>query len=124
GEDLYKTVKAKGPLPVAEACFYVRQAATGLQHAFEKETIHRDIKPQNLILTREGDKSVVKILDFGLGKAFREEGAKDHELTGPGKMLGTPDFIAPEQMRDASKVDVRADIYSLGCTLYFLLTGA
>jgi formylglycine-generating enzyme required for sulfatase activity len=84
--------------------------------------VHRDIKPHNLILTRDGRKQVVKILDFGLAKATSEKG-EDRGLTGTGQMLGTPDYIAPEQARDATHADIRADIYSLGCTLYFLLSG-
>ena len=122
GEDLAKVVKERGPLPVLNACYYVQQAAMGLQHAFEKKMVHRDIKPQNLILAREGKKHVIKVLDFGLAKVKRETG-EDSELTGTGKMLGTPDYIAPEQTLDATSADMRADIYSLGCTLYFLLTG-
>jgi serine/threonine protein kinase/TPR repeat protein len=121
GEDLHALVKARGPLPVVNACHYVQQAAIGLQHAFEKGMVHRDIKPQNLILAREGKKHIIKVLDFGLAKATREKSA-DTELTGEGQMLGTPDFMAPEQTMDAAKADIRADIYSLGCTLYFLLT--
>ena len=78
--------------------------------------VHRDIKPQNLILAREGKKHIVKILDFGLAKVPREK-SEDTGLTGEGKMLGTPDYIAPEQSLDAAKADIRADIYSLGCTL-------
>jgi serine/threonine protein kinase len=128
GQDLDKVVKdrlekGRGLLPVPNACYYVQQAALGLQHAFEKNMVHRDIKPQNLILAREGKKHVVKILDFGLAKVMREKGG-DGGLTGTGEMLGTPAYIAPEQMRDAAHADIRADIYSLGCTLYHLLTGA
>ncbi len=93
-----------------------------MQHAFEKEMVHRDIKPQNLILAREGKKHIVKVLDFGLAKVMREK-TDDTGLTGEGKMLGTPDYIAPEQTLDAAKADIRADIYSLGCTLYYLLSG-
>ena len=115
-------VKAQGPLPVPHACYYVQQAALGLQHAFEKKMVHRDIKPQNLILAREGKKHIVKVLDFGLAKVMREK-TDDTGLTGEGKMLGTPDYIAPEQTLDAAKADIRADIYSLGCTLYYLLSG-
>jgi serine/threonine protein kinase len=124
GEDLAKIVRTHGPMPVANACSYVQQAALGLQHAFEKGLVHRDIKPQNLILARINQKQIVKLLDFGLAKARREAGGTEFDLTGSGQMLGTPDYIAPEQMRDAAKADIRADIYSLGCTLYFLLTGA
>ncbi|HLN33422.1 MAG TPA: protein kinase [Gemmataceae bacterium] len=123
GEDLAKLVKARGPMPVANACYYVQQAAMGLQHAFEKKMIHRDIKPQNLILCRDGKKQIVKVLDFGLAKVLREE-KQDTGLTGTGQALGTPDYMAPEQILDAASADIRADIYSLGCTLYYLLTGS
>jgi serine/threonine protein kinase len=123
GEDLAALVKSRGPLPVPHACYYVQQAALGLQHAFEKKMVHRDIKPQNLMLAREGRKHVVKVLDFGLAKV-KSEKADDTGLTGEGKMLGTPDYIAPEQTLDAARADIRADVYSLGCTLYYLLTGA
>jgi serine/threonine protein kinase len=122
GEDLYKLLKARGPLRVANACHYVREAALGLQHAFEKKMVHRDIKPQNLILARDGKKHMVKVLDFGLAKVKREN-ENDSALTGTGMMLGTPDYMAPEQTMDAARADIRADIYSLGCTLYHLLTG-
>ncbi|MBP3954462.1 protein kinase [Gemmata sp. G18] len=121
GDDLDKVVKAGGPLPVASACSYAHQVALGLQHAHEKGMVHRDIKPHNLILAQEGNTAVVKILDFGLAKVTSEKA--DSGLTGDGKMLGTPHYIAPEQTLDASRADVRADVYSLGCTLYFLLTG-
>jgi formylglycine-generating enzyme required for sulfatase activity len=122
GEDLAQVVKARGPLSVLNACYYTQQAALGLQHAFEKGMIHRDIKPQNLMLAREGKKHIVKILDFGLAKAT--QGADvDAGLTGTGAMMGTPGYVAPEQSLDAAAVDIRADIYSLGCTLYHLLAG-
>jgi serine/threonine protein kinase len=123
GDDLAKLVKSRGPLPVPHACYYVQQAALGLQHAHEKKMVHRDIKPQNLILSREGKKHIVKVLDFGLAKA-KSEKAEETGLTGEGQMLGTPDYVAPEQTLDAAHADIRADIYSLGCTLYYLLTGA
>ena len=84
--------------------------------------VHRDIKPANLILAREGKKPIVKVLDFGLAKVT-SEGQADSGLTREGQMLGTPDYIAPEQIRDAQSADIRADIYSLGCTFYYLLTG-
>jgi serine/threonine protein kinase len=122
GEDLAKTVRAGGPLPVAHAAYYVHQAARGLQHAFEKGMVHRDIKPSNLMLAKSRKKHTVKVLDFGLAKANMEGEARS-DLTGMGKMLGTPDFVAPEQTRDAANADIRADLYSLGCTLYFLLAG-
>jgi serine/threonine protein kinase len=123
GEDLAKAVDQQGPLPVPNACFYVYQAALGLQHAHEHGLVHRDIKPHNLILARQEKKHVVKVLDFGLAKATRE-GEADAGLTGTGKMMGTPDYLAPEQMQDAASADVRADVYSLGCALYFLLAGS
>jgi len=123
GLDLSRMVKARGPLPVANACSYIHQAALGLEHAHEQGMVHRDIKPSNLMLARQGNREVVKVLDFGLGKV-KSEGATDRTLTHEGQMLGTPDFIAPEQIRDAGQADIRADIYSLGCTLYYLLTGS
>ncbi len=122
GLDLAKLVKARGPLPVANACNYVHQAALGLQHAHEHGMVHRDIKPSNLMLARQGNRALIKVLDFGLAKV-QSEGAVDGGLTHEGQMLGTPDYIAPEQISDARRADIRADIYSLGCTLYYLLTG-
>ncbi len=122
GMDLAKLVKAKGPLPVPHACRFIQQAALGLQHAHEKGMVHRDIKPGNLMLAKANGKLVVKVLDFGLAKASAEVPVEGG-LTNEGQMLGTPDYIAPEQIRDAQSADVRADIYSLGCTLYYLLTG-
>jgi serine/threonine protein kinase len=123
GEDLAQLVRTQGPLPVAHACDYVQQAALGLQHAFEKKMVHRDIKPQNLILARQGTRHVVKVLDFGLAKVTRARN-EGTGLTDDGTMLGTPDYVAPEQTLDAANADIRADVYSLGCTLYYLLTGA
>jgi serine/threonine protein kinase len=122
GLDLACMVKAKGPVPVAHACNVAYQAALGLQHAHEEGLVHRDIKPANLMLSRKGDRPVIKILDFGLAKAAREEKV-DGGLTREGHALGSPDYIAPEQIRDAPSADIRADIYSLGATLYYLLTG-
>jgi formylglycine-generating enzyme required for sulfatase activity/serine/threonine protein kinase len=122
GLDLSRLVKAKGPLPVANACSYVHQAALGLQHAHEHGMVHRDIKPSNLMLAKQGNRGVVKVLDFGLAKVT-SEGAVDGGLTHEGQMLGTPDYIAPEQISNARRADIRADIYSLGCTLYYLLAG-
>jgi serine/threonine protein kinase len=122
GLDLSRMVKAKGALPVAHACFFAHQAALGLQHAHEEGLVHRDIKPGNLMLSRKKDKATVKILDFGLARVTREEKV-DLRLTSEGQALGTPDYIAPEQIIDATTADIRADIYSLGGTLYHLLTG-
>ncbi len=136
GLDLRRVVKAKGPMPVGNACVYVHQAALALQHAHEEGMVHRDIKPANLMLSRHRNRAVIKVLDFGLSKAASEQNAGEPtigvsafavdcgaHLTCTGDMLGTPDFIAPEQIVDSQKADIRADIYSLGCTLYFLLSG-
>jgi WD40 repeat protein len=119
GMDLLRCVRERGPLPIAEACEYARQAALGLQHAADHGLVHRDIKPQNLMLTQSG---TVKILDFGLASFVVDRRDADG-LTGDGAIMGTPDYIAPEQARDARRADIRADIYSLGCTLRYLLTG-
>ncbi len=123
GQDLDKVVQTNGPLPVGNACNYVAQVAIGLQHSFVKKMVHRDIKPSNLMLSVEAGKHTVKILDFGLAKANREESSTVHQLTVPGQLGGTHEYMAPEQALDAASVDIRADIYSLGCTLYFLLAG-
>jgi hypothetical protein len=130
GVSLARLVADRGPLPVAEACDYIRQAALGLQHAHERGMVHRDIKPQNLMRTPAGQ---IKILDFGLARFALENAADAQAADGPeeaagsltltGTVMGTPDYIAPEQARDAHTADIRADIYSLGCTLYHLLAG-
>jgi serine/threonine protein kinase len=122
GHDLAKLVEKGVPLPVAHACNFVYQAALGLQHAFEHGMVHRDIKPSNLMLAKDGNKPVIKILDFGLAKVT-SEGGIEGGLTHEGQMLGTPHYVAPEQTVNAQKADIRADIYSLGCTLYCLLAG-
>ncbi len=137
GYDLSKLVKAIGPLSVAQATSFIHQAALGLQHAHEQGMVHRDIKPGNLMLSRRGDRAIIKVLDFGLSKASRENNIDElgmvradpsqqfaSDLTVAGQMLGTPDFIAPVQIDDAQSADIRADIYSLGCTLHYLLSGS
>ncbi|MDR0705189.1 MAG: protein kinase [Planctomycetaceae bacterium] len=108
--------------PVGAACEAIRQAALGLQHAHEFNLVHRDIKPANLMVDRRG---TVKILDLGLGKFLAEQRSADYNtsLTIAGTTIGTIDYISPEQCESAGDVDIRADLYSLGCTLYFLLTG-
>jgi serine/threonine-protein kinase len=119
GSDLGKLVRKQGPLPVAKACEYIRQVALGLQHAFERGLVHRDIKPANLLLTSDG--SQVKIADLGLVRLGR--GAAETPLTATGTTIGTPEYLAPEQANDSRNVDIRADLYSLGCTFYYLLCG-
>ena len=133
GIDLARFVKRKGPLAPDLVAHIGRQVALGLSHAAQHSMVHRDIKPQNLIITKSGR---VLILDFGLARLGRKEPSRDAtlddgdalrdsaaELTLAGSILGTPDYIAPEQATDSRSADIRADIYSLGCTLYFLLTG-
>jgi serine/threonine protein kinase len=112
-----------GPLGLGAACEIIRQAALGLQHAHEHQLVHRDIKPANVMLAREGQP---KILDMGLAKFHSESRGDDRisdRLTQPGATMGTVDYMAPEQWENSASADIRADIYSLGCTLYFLLTG-
>lgn len=133
GISLDKLIERRGPLAPHEAAQLIRQAAAGLAHAHQQSMVHRDIKPQNLMVTRKGQ---LKILDFGLARlatAATEESiasdlpAKDQPIaagaTRAGMVLGTPDYIAPEQVANASAADIRSDLYALGCTLYYLLTG-
>ncbi|MBY0461035.1 MAG: serine/threonine protein kinase, partial [Gemmataceae bacterium] len=119
GTNLQDLVKKFGPIDVARACHYIYGAAVGLQHAHEFGLIHRDIKPGNILVDRSG---LVKILDLGLARLTH-----DHEdnLTRQNdeSVLGTADYLAPEQALDSHDVDIRADVYSLGATLYFLLAG-
>jgi serine/threonine protein kinase len=137
GVDLDRLVKESGPLPVDQACDFVRQAALGLQHAFERGMVHRDIKPSNLLVTRSaragGTKAprangrsaevvTVKILDMGLARQEGGDG-KELALTHEGVVLGSPAYLSPEQALNAHASDVRSDLYSLGCTFYYLLAG-
>lgn len=138
GQTLAEVLAARGPLPQQQACDYVRQAALGLQHLHEAGLIHRDVKPHNLMLTSGG---TVKMLDCGLVR-FAHEGTTSADgasvvhpvadapgadrrggLTAAGTLMGTADYIAPEQAADPRTADIRADIYSLGCTLFHLLSG-
>jgi serine/threonine-protein kinase len=131
GIDLSRLVKRSGPLPVAEACDYLRQAALGLQHAHERGMVHRDIKPSNLLLTPppasgvnpEARRRTVKLVDLGVVRMQHPVGEESRTLTQFGTVMGTPDYIAPEQARNAHLADIRSDLYSLGCTFFFLLTG-
>jgi serine/threonine-protein kinase len=119
GIDLHAKVKRDGPLSIREAADFIRQAALGLQHAHEEGLVHRDIKPANLMLDTRG---TVKILDLGLALAGGDEDGsltREHDE----KVLGTVDYLAPEQATDSHKADRRSDIYALGCTLYYLLIG-
>lgn len=129
GCDLAHLLKTERSIPVDKACDYIRQAALGMAYAHQCGLIHRDIKPANLFLTKEG---VIKVLDLGLARLINDT-AKEHlgnaeqgthlSLTQSGAIIGTPDYMAPEQTYDTQLADDRSDIYSLGCTFYFLLTG-
>ncbi len=141
GVDLNHLVKRQGQLPVPVACRFVAEAALGLQHAHEQGLVHRDIKPSNLLATWRGtspswpgaaqervlpplDKATIKILDFGVALLYdtADPSAAAAGMTRDGRVVGTADYMAPEQWMNAHKVDVRADLYSLGGTLYYLLT--
>jgi eukaryotic-like serine/threonine-protein kinase len=115
GLTLADRLKQQGPMSVAESTAVIRQVATGLQHAHEHRIVHRDIKPSNLVL----EENTVKILDLGLAR----KSDADDSMTQDGSGLGTPDYMSPEQFVDAHNADVRSDLYSLGCTWYYLLTG-
>ncbi len=120
GISIQTVVSRYGPIGVEAACHYARQVAFGLQHANELGFVHRDIKPANLLLDNVG---VVKILDLGLVRSEADAGSGLTRQLDNKSILGTADYVAPEQAVDSSRVDIRADIYSLGATLYFMLTG-
>lgn len=111
GTDLHRHVTEHGPLPVEKAMHFILQAAKGLEYAHRKGVVHRDVKPANLLLGGDG---TVKVLDLGLAQVRASQQTQ---------AVGTPDFMAPEAALDPSKADARSDIYALGCTLWFLLTG-
>jgi serine/threonine protein kinase len=120
GNSLEHIVKKQGPMDVTRACHYIAQAAVGLQHAHEAGLVHRDIKPPNLLVDRTG---TVKILDLGLARFFHDSTDDLTNKYDPNMVMGTIDYLAPEQAVDSHAVDIRADIYSLGLTFYFLLAG-
>ncbi|MFM8271838.1 MAG: serine/threonine-protein kinase [Gemmata sp.] len=136
GETLADTLERCSQLPWAEAVRLVRQILDGLQHLHERSVVHRDLKPANVMLTPAPapDKpgatwdATAKILDVGLGRELFDESAPEAQietqLTQEGSVLGTPDYLAPEQAKDAHSADIRADVYSVGCVLYHCLTGA
>jgi eukaryotic-like serine/threonine-protein kinase len=134
GMTLERLVERRGALPIETACDYIRQAATGLQHAYEQALVHRDIKPSNLMVALDADDSdhdgapaVIKILDMGVARVLQLGAAQPGEsistLTQGGAVIGTADYVAPEQLEDPHGADIRADLYSLGCTFYYLLAG-
>jgi serine/threonine protein kinase len=134
GETLEDVLQRRSKLPVIEAVRVIYQALLGLQHLHEQSLVHRDLKPANLMLVPVAGRAqpdttlntIVKILDIGLGRVMYDESeperAEDPRITETGVLLGTPDYMAPEQGKDARLVDVRSDIYSLGCVLYHALT--
>ena len=132
GIDLYQLVNLSGPLGYIDSCAYIQQAARGLQHAFERGMVHRDIKPHNLMVTPSpfappppsGPRRapLIKILDMGLARIEAHDEGLEDGLTRAGEFVGTPDYAAPEQAEDPRLADIRADLYSLGATWFYLLT--
>lgn len=131
GSDLSRLVKEFGPLPYQEAAEYIRQVSFGLQHAHDCGFVHRDIKPSNMLVSGNraipgtGGIATVKLLDMGLVRSLDDDDddVSKTELTRDGTVVGTPDYMSPEQAKNSSTVDHRADLYSLGCTLFYLLVG-
>jgi hypothetical protein len=134
GETLDEVLTRRGRLPAAEAARLVGQVFDGLQHLLEKRMVHRDVKPANLMLTPAAEagkpdtwNATLKVLDVGLGRELFDESAPEGQvetqLTQEGAVVGTPDYLAPEQAKDARSADIRADLYSAGCVLYHCLAG-
>ncbi|HEY2413923.1 MAG TPA: serine/threonine-protein kinase, partial [Pirellulaceae bacterium] len=119
GVNLRDEVQASGPIDLERALYYTLQIAQALGHSSGRDVIHRDIKPSNVLLTAAGQ---VKLVDMGLARLHQVEPSAN-DLTASGVMLGTFDYISPEQARDPRVADVRSDLYSLGCTLFFMLAG-
>jgi serine/threonine protein kinase len=120
GEDLGQRVEREGALPASFAIDCILQACEGLAEAHEKGIVHRDVKPSNLFLAKKpGGKSTLKVLDFGIAKAASHGGT---ELTRTSAIVGSPLYMSPEQLRESKDVDARTDVWSLGVTLFYLLT--
>jgi serine/threonine protein kinase len=120
GKSLYRLVAQQGPLSVPQAARLFAEVAAGLDHAHRQGIIHRDLKPSNILVTADGH---AKVLDFGLALVRGEPSEKRSVIGGKGYVVGTMDYLAPEQAHDAAGVDARSDIYALGCALYHALTG-
>ncbi len=120
GIDLFEYLTRQGPLDPVEALKIIRQACRALDHAYQQGVVHRDIKPSNFLVTRQGERLLIKLTDFGLA---REAGNDEFRVTRAGTTIGTLDYMSPEQARDSGLADVRSDLYSLGCTWYHLLAG-
>jgi serine/threonine-protein kinase len=119
GIDVQDLVQKRGVVPVRRSIEIIRQVASALQHACERNIVHRDIKPSNLMIRKD---SLVKLADMGLARAIDE--TAETSITRDGMTVGTVDYMAPEQARDSKLADIRSDIYSLGCTWYYMLTGS
>ena len=122
GMDLARLLRDRGALPIEMACRYASQLADVLRHIGALGLVHRDVKPSNVLVTEDGSK--VKLLDLGLARFDHPDWQSSRsDLTQVGMMIGTPDYVAPEQIRDSHGADIRSDLYALGCTLYHMLAG-